>query len=165
MSNFDEDRAVFSGHYEVEIVIDRPVAKVWKSFLAMGSWVTSHGIENVQGVPGSVGSITRVSYRKAAEAGMAAPHHHFCKIISLVPERQYVLKTYSEKGGSYGFDIVAFDDGHFTDLGGKTKVVWNVYVEMAGEAVARNPSAMNLEDSREGMLANLKNLKRQVESE
>src|SRR5688572_18345564 len=110
MIHHDEDPSIYNGHYEVEIVMDRPVAQVWRQFLDIGSWVTSHDIELVAGSRDAVGAITRVSFRKAKEVGMPEPHHHYCKITKLIPERQYVLKTYAEKGGSYGWEIVAFDD-------------------------------------------------------
>jgi hypothetical protein len=163
MHNCDEDRSVFSGHYEVEVLIDRPVGEVWKSFLDIGSWVTSHGIEEVSGARGTVGSITRVSFKKAKELGLPLPHYHYCKIIQLVPERQYVLKTYSEKGGSYGRQMTTFDDTRFVAIDGATKLTFNIYIERKGMDLKKDMGAMNLDDSREGMLKNLNNLKRIVE--
>src|SRR5262249_5981205 len=118
MSNFGEGADVWSGHYKVEEVINRPVAPVWKQFLDIRSWVTSHDIEEVEGSAGTLGSITRVSFRGAEEQGFPLAHYHFCKIIKLVPEQEYVLKTYSERGGSYGLEIHAFDHAQFHETHG-----------------------------------------------
>jgi len=164
MNNYDEDRSVFNGHYEVEILIDRPVAHVWRQFLDVGSWVSSHDIDTVCGAQDSVGSITRVAFKKAQGLEMPLPHYHFCKIIKLVPERQYVLKTFSEKGGSYGWQITAFDDTRFIEIDGRTKMIFNIFAEIRAESVAKDPTPMNLDESREGTLRNFNNLKRIVES-
>jgi len=164
MSNCDEERSVYNGHFELEVLIDRPVAQVWKQFVDLGSWVTSHDIENAYGAPGTVGSITRVSSKKAIELGLPPPHYHYCKIIKLLPERQCVLKTYTEQEGAYGMKMLAFDDTRFLILNGKTKLIFNLFAEVRSEAVAQDPAAMNLDGSREGMLGNLNNLKRIVES-
>jgi hypothetical protein len=166
VSDCNEDRSVYNGQYEVEVVIDRSVSEVWKQYLHIGSWVTSHDIEDAYGTPGTVGSITRVSFRRAKELGYPPAHYHFCKITKLVPERQYLLKTYSARGGSYGAQMTGFDDARFIDLDGKTKVTFNLIIEMKSEAVAKDPASMDLvmANSREGMLRNLNNLKRIVES-
>lgn len=163
MSDCDEDRSVYNAHSEVEVLIDRPVAQVWKQFLNMGSWVTSHVIEEIYGARGTVGSITRVSFKGANQEGYPAPHHHYCKIIKVVPERQYVLKTYSEKGGSYGVHITAFDDAHFVAKDGGTILTFSFFGEFRGERVAKDPAAINMDASREGMVKNLNTLKRIVE--
>jgi hypothetical protein len=173
VSSVDEDRSVWNGTYEVDVVIDAPPSKVWDQFLDVGSWVTSHTIEEVGEPRRSLGAITRVSpseeaMRAISEAtGEELPpaHHHYCKIIHFVPEQQYVLKTYSEQGGSYGLELTAYDDTRFTTVdGGKTKVTFNLFCEMKGDLVAKDPSAMSLEGSRLGMVENLNNLKRLVES-
>jgi hypothetical protein len=166
MSNCEEDRSVFNAHLELEVLIDRPVVQVWKQFLDIGAWVTSHDIENVYGAPGTLGSITRVSFKKAKEQGYPPAHHHYCKIIALVSERQYLLKTYSERGGSYGLQLAAFDDARFFAIDGKTRVTFTFYGEYRGEAVMKDPASMNrsVDVSREGMLKNLENLKQMVES-
>lgn len=158
MNEFDEDASVSNGHYEVDVVIDAPVSQVWKQFLDIGSWVTSHTIENVSGEPGTLGSITRVAFKKAKESGLPPAHYHFCKIIKLIPEQQYVLKTYSEKGGSYGVEISAFDDTRFVEADGKTTVTFNLY------ATSKSGAPLDLEVSRQGMVQNLAKLKGLVEN-
>jgi hypothetical protein len=166
MITCDEDRTIFNGYLEFEVFIERPVAQVWKKVLEIQSWVTSHRIEDVCGEPGTLGSITRVSFKKAGEQGYPPAHHHYCKIIRLIPEQQYLLKTYSEKGGSYGMQMTAFDDFRLLAIDGKTKLTITFFCEYRGESVAQqDPDAMNrsLEASREGMLKNLDNLKRMVE--
>lgn len=161
MNNCDEDRSIFTGHTETEVIIDRPVSMVWKQFLDVPSWVTSHHIEYALGEPGSLGSITRVSPNNAEEAG-GTPNYHYCKIIKLEPEKRYILKTYSEKGGSYGgINIASFDDMRFFEFNGKTKLTFDLFAEMSGESV--DSDSINLDISKEGMLKNLNNLKRIVE--
>src|SRR5690348_5356755 len=102
MAHTDEDASVHNGHYEVEVVIDRPLAQVWKQFLDIPSWVITHHMEYVYGEPGTEGSIARVAFKKAKEMNFPLAHHHYCKLIKVVPERQWIQKTYAEKGGSYG---------------------------------------------------------------
>jgi hypothetical protein len=163
MSSFDEASTVYNGQYEVEVFIHCPVARVWAQFVDVGSWVLSHEIEYVLGAPDSVGSVTRVSFKRAKEFGFPPAHYHFCKIIKLTPERHYLLKTYSEVGGSYGLQIVGFDDVRFAAIGDGTQIVFNIFCEMKSELIAKDPGAMNLDASRHGMIENLNNLKRIVE--
>ena len=163
MSDYDEAPSVYSGTYDVEVLIDRPMSEVWKQFLQLSSWVTSHRIEEVSGAPGTVGSITRVFDENATEPDYPPPHYHFCKVIKLIPEQRYVLKTYSEKGGSYGLRLACFDDFQFVAIDGKTKITFNLFAEFEGEAIARDPSIGGMDGSREGMAKNLNNLKRIVE--
>jgi len=170
MTNFDEDSSVYNETYEVEVLIDRPIAQVWKQFLDIPSWVTSHHIENIYGEPGTVGSITRVSFKKAKELAMPPPHYHYCKLIQVLPQKQWVLKTYSERGGSYGFDMKGFDDGRVFAIADKTRVTFNLFIEYTSEVLAKQLRAANadpnLKDaSRNGMQKNLENLKRIVESQ
>jgi hypothetical protein len=166
MNNYEEDRDIYNGMYDLEVIIDRPVKEVWDKFVEMGSWVTNYDIEVVSGVGGAVGSITRVSPKNAKELNIPPAPYHLCKIVKLVPERQYVLKTTSAKGGSYGgIEAVGFDDARFIDVGGKTKITFNLYSQMRTEAAAKDPAVMDklFADSRAGMLENLNNLKRMVE--
>src|SRR5262249_51691578 len=139
MSQYDESPSVYNGHYEIQAVIDRPVAEVWKQFLDIGSWVTSHSIENVEGEPGTLGSVTPVAFLGAAEGELPAPAYHYCKIIRLIPEQRYMLKTYSEQGGSYGLEIVAFDDARFAEADGTTTITFNLYFHAKGDSIAQNP--------------------------
>jgi hypothetical protein len=164
MSTIDEDPSVYNGHLEVAVVIDRPVAMVWKQWLDLGSWVTSHTIEEIFGTRGAVESIVRVSLKNARELGLPKPHHHYCKLTKVVPHQQYVLKTYSEKGGSYGMQMTAFDDTRFVTNGKTTKVTFNFYCEYKGDVVARDPASMNLDAAVQNMVKNLDHLKQLVES-
>jgi hypothetical protein len=164
MNSFDEDPSVYNGHLEVSVVIDRPVEKVWQQWIDLGSWVTSHDIEEVSGVRGSVGSIVRVSLKNAGELGFPLPHHHYCELTKVIRHQQYVLKTYSELGGSYGMQMTAFDDTRFLTIGDTTKVTFNFYCEYKGELIARDPASMNLDAPVENMVKNLANLKRIVET-
>lgn len=163
MSPFDEDLSIRNGHYDIEIVIDRPIAQVWKQFLDIRSWVTSHDIEHIYGEPGTVGSITRVSFKGAKAEALPRPHHHYCKLITVVPEKRWLLKTYSEKGGSYGFGLRGFDDGQLFAMGDKTRVTFNLYIEYQSETFAKDTTldleASRNDVSRDGMVKNLENLK------
>jgi len=158
MINYDERPFVRNGHLELEVFIDRSVDKVWKRFIDMGSWVTSHRIEQIHGEPGAVGSIIRASFNRASELAMPLPHHHYCKIIKLSWEQQYLFKTYSESsGGSYGLAITGFDDTRFHSEDQGTRVTFNFYGEYAGEVVIKDPS------DGDHMFKNLQNLKKLVE--
>jgi hypothetical protein len=170
----DEDPAVANGVYEIEIVIDAPVAHVWEQFLDVGSWVTSHRIEEVGDLRRTLGAITRVSPREDVVKNVEAqgpaiplPHHHYCKIIKFVPEEQYSLKTYAEKGGSYGLEeFLAFDDSRFVAIDGKTKLTFTLFSHVKGDLVAHDSETMtrSMDGSRAGMVANLENLQRIVQS-
>jgi hypothetical protein len=164
MSSFAEDVYIYNGHMELEVTIKRPVRVVWQQYIDIASWVTSHTIETLSGEPGALGSITRVSFKKAKELSMPSPHYHYCKIIKLEPKRQYVLKTYTEKEGAYGMQMLAFDDTRFIDLSDKTKLIFNLFAEVRSEAIANDPTSMNLDGSRDGMMGNLNNLKQMLES-
>jgi len=162
---YDEDPSIFNSVIDdQEVVIDRPVEQVWAQFLDIGSWVTSHQIEELPGPRRELGAITRVTSIGAQEAGYPPAYYHYCKVIRFVPERQYVLKTYSEKGGSYGMKISAFDDARFFAIGNATKVTFTLFGEFKGKIVMEDPAVTDTEGSREGMIRNLHNLKRIVEA-
>jgi hypothetical protein len=164
MSQVDEDRSIYNGHFELAILIDRPIDDVWTRMVDLSSWVTSHDIEIVRGEPVALGTITRVSPRGPGQADSPPAPYHYCKIIKLAPPHQYMLKTYSEAGGSYGLRMAGFDDLRLLTVAGRTRVTFSIFIEMQGELIAKDPQAMNLEASREGMSKNLANLKRLVES-
>ena len=171
MNDWNEGPSIYNGFSEVEIVINRPIAEVWNKFLDLGSWVMNFDIDELYGKPGTLGSIWRCSFKAAAEQGLPPQHHHYCKIYRLIPEQRYVLKTYSAEGGSYGMEITAFDDGRFIALDpGMTKISFALFCEYKGknvaEAAAKNPSVWDddVRQSADGMLSNLNNLKRILES-
>jgi hypothetical protein len=165
-NSFDENPTVHNWHYEVAVTIDRPAARVWKQYLDIGSWIHSHNFETVSGKPYEVGSITRFAIKGAKEMGMPPAHHHYCKIIKLIPEHQYLIKAYTEKGGSYGWQFITFDDTRFIERDGKTKVTFNFYAEHKAQEAPKDWIALRegLEASREGMSRNFDTLKRIVES-
>ena len=165
MSKFDEDSLVHNNILDLEIVIDRSVAQVWKQLMDVGSWVTSHDIEEVSDVRRTLGAITRVSARRAKELGFPPPHYHYCKIIHLIPERQCVLKSYSEKGGSYGMRMTGFDDTRLIAVDGQTKISFRAYSEYRGELLIKMSEALKSAEEDDHMLKNVENLKRIVENQ
>ena len=162
-----EDPTVYNGCFEVEVVINRPVEAVWKQFLDMTAWITTYDMKVISGVPNTVGSVTRLSPKNAKDADVPPAPYHFTKIVKLVPNQQYVIKTFSAKIGSYGgIFATGFDDARFLSMGDKTKVIWNLYSEMKADIVAKDPAFMKtlFAGSRDGMAENFKNLKRIMES-
>lgn len=165
MSQYDEDPSVFTDYYKVEITIDRPVREVWNQFLDLSSWIVTHDIVEVSGARGTLNTITRVTPRGKDHS---APAYHYCKIIKVVPERQYLLKGYAEKGGSYGgLYFSSFDDTLFFPMDGKTKVTFELFSEVRGEPImtarTKDPGSLSLDPSKAGITKNFENLKRIVE--
>jgi hypothetical protein len=160
-----EDSSVYNGVLNLEITIARSAAEIWPRFLKIGSWVVSHRIEELSSPGRAIGAVTRVSPVAVNLDGYPPPHYHYCKIIKLIPERQYVLKTYSELGGSYGdVQMTAFDDTRFIPVDDThTKVTFDFYAEFKSATLTDDPGAMDVEGSRQGMMNNLENLKRMVE--
>jgi len=162
MATFEEDAHLFNGHMEVDVVIEAPPMKVWRQFIDLNSWLLTHDVEELTGERGKVGVITRVSPKKgSARMSLPPPHYHYCKLIKAIPGQQYVLKTYSEQGGSYGMQLTAFDDTRFIELDSATRVTFNFYGQYSGERI--DPAQMSLNPNRDNMLKNLANLKRIVE--
>ena len=171
MNDWNEGPSVYNGFSEVDIVINQPIAEVWTKFLDLRSWVMNFDIEELYGKPGTLGSIWRCTVKDAAAQGIPLQHFHYCKIIRLIPEQRYVLKSYSAEVGSYGMDITAFDEGRFEALGPQTtKIAFALFCEYKGKVVVeglrKNPSAWDddVRQGAEGMLNNLNNLKRILES-
>jgi hypothetical protein len=171
MSVSFEDPSILNGQYEVEIMIDRPVEQVWKQYIDQKSWVTSHGIETVSGKPGTLGAVMKASFKGAPGFAMPLPHHHYVQFIKIVPEQQFLCKTYSEKGGSYGYESMkAFDDARVYAIGDRTRVTFDLFIEYKSAEIAKLTAAEKLDEwrmkvSQEGMLKNLENLKRIVEGQ
>ena len=166
MNSFEEDRSIYNGNFEVEIIIDRPVAQVWRQYVDAASWITTHDIEFLKGGPGIEGSVRRIAFKKATELSTPGPHFHYGKIVKAIPEQQQLVKTYTGEGGAYGMHFLCFDDARFVSLGtAQTKVIFNTFAQVQSEAVAQDPAGFNLDSSRQGMLGNLQNLKRMLESQ
>ena len=168
MSNYDEDASIVNDLLDLEILIVRPVAQVWKQWLDLSSWVISHDIEQVEGERDEVGGITRVSDRCSKEVGYPTPHYHYCKVIELIPQRRYVLKSYTEKGGSYGLQFIGFDEARFHIVDrDSTKVHFRFLGETRGMAtlIVEHPAKLTEVGSDNHMWRNLENLKRIVESQ
>jgi hypothetical protein len=162
LNSYDEDPAITNEVSELEIFIDKPVSEVWNQYLDLSSWVTSHDVKEVSNEKREVGMIMRITFKQAGAMGYPPPHHHYCKIIKMIPERQYVLKTYSEEGGSYGMRISAFDDARFYAEGTGTRVIFAYFGEH--KAMRSRQVSVDMKVSDEGMLSNLKNLKKILES-
>ena len=164
--HFNEDSSIYSGHMEVETLIDRPVGEVWKQLLDLSSWVTTHVVEVIAGSHDAVGAVVRITPKGLDDPNspFPKPHHHYGRLIKLVPERQHVMKAYEAPGGSYGLRISAFEDYRLIPVGGKTKVTFDGYIEYRGEAIAKDPNFITVEVSRQAMTTNLANLKRMMES-
>jgi len=167
---FDEDPSILNLILDLEVVINCPVQAVWKHWLELGSWVLSHDVDTVHGVPGALGSVMRASNKRGAELGMhisevPLPHYHYCKIIKIVPEKVYVLKTFSEKGGSYGMDMAGFDQAKFELIGEKTKISYHYIGSYKSPKFIGGPFLKDPDDDDDHMLKNLLNLKRIVEAD
>jgi len=161
MNNPLEDISIENVLLDLEILIGASVSRVWTQWIDMASWVTSHTIEHVSGEIGSLGLISRASFRHAAEMGYPAPHYHYNQVLKVIPERQYTFKTYSEAGGSYGLRMLGFDDARFIVVDDKTKVTFRFYGEYKTE-IPRDPLKTSSGDGNH-MMRNLENLKRIVE--
>jgi hypothetical protein len=167
MNEYDEDSSIQNLISEYEIEVDRPVRHVWNSWLEIRSWFVTHDIVEVSEPRHTLGAIMRASLKSAKRRGLPLAHHHFWKIVMLVPERRYVFKTYAEVGGSYGHRFVGFYDTGFIDMGEKTKITFDSYTEtrpVDAKNVDWGKRDQEREESGETMMTNLQNLKRIVES-
>lgn len=118
------DKPFESIYLYVDTVIGHPAEKVWPHALAIGSWMTAHRLETLDGEPGKVGHFERV-FPRGLGADAPSPQYHLYGIADAIPLKLIVLEVFPEKGGSYGDarESMSFDSILFTDLGGKTKVV------------------------------------------
>jgi len=66
--------------------------------------------------------------------------------------------------GSYGQDMVGFDDARFEPAGGGTKLTFRFYAEYKIKTRPLHPNAGG-SDNGGGMMGNLENLKRIVENQ
>lgn len=167
MNHHEESPSISNHHYEVDIVIDRPVKVVWKQFLDMGSWVTSHDFVQITGERGGLGSVMRIALKNAQARGLHPPFYHYSKTIAVFPERRWLLKIYYEKGGSYGVArCTSFDDFQFVRSGEHTRVVCNFFEEFEGGLLDKDPDLIrrSLDASQKGMLLNLQSLKTLLET-
>src|SRR6185437_7683748 len=138
MTQYDEDPTVYNGHFELEVLIDRPVEQVWAQFFDIPSWVLTHEIDLVSGARGTVGSITQVFSRNAREEV-----YHYCKLIKLVSGARWILKTFLERGAEY--DYTAFEEGRLLPVNNKRNVIYNNFIEVIAQSNEKDPGVMNLD--------------------
>lgn len=119
------DRPYGSLYLYVETVIDHSVEKVWPHALDIGSWMSAHGLETIDGEARKVGYLERVHPRGLGN-DVPLPHYHLYGIAHIIPLKLIALEVFPERGGSYGVTKpwMSFDNILFTDLGGRTQVVF-----------------------------------------
>jgi hypothetical protein len=120
-----DDKPYDSHYLYFETVIDRPVTEIWPHVLNIGSWMSAHDLETLDGESGKVGHFERVHPR---DLGSDVPpaRYHLYGIAEIVPYKYLALEVMSEKGGSYGNarEWISLDGILFTDLGGRTQIVF-----------------------------------------
>lgn len=120
-----DDKPYESCYVHLEKILDYPVEKVWPHALNIESWMNAHRLVTIAGEPGKVGHFQRVHPRGLGEE-VPLPHYHLYGIAEIIPLKLIVLEVLLEKGGSYGKtrQKMTFDSIHFTDLGGRTQIVY-----------------------------------------
>lgn len=104
-----------------QITIDHPVKEVWPYFLDMGAWMTGHRFKNIQGRRGEEGEV-----RLVKPEGNTPYRSYFIKTVRVTPCEQYVVKVTPEDGAEY----LGFADFSFTEAGGKTHIIYDIYMEL-----------------------------------
>jgi hypothetical protein len=158
------DKPYDSLYFHAETVIDQPIEKVWRHALDIGSWMSSHKLETLDGKRGEVGHFEKVSPHGVGP-DVPLPHHHLYGIGAVIPMKFIGLEVLPEKGGSYGTkDWVSFDGILFTDLGGKTHITFHmvdVHLKKA-DPVALERRKAEIEAGRKLMDRHFENLWRLV---
>jgi hypothetical protein len=140
-----------------EITIDRPASLVWPELFKMGSWMVDTRVAPVSGTPGEEGEIQRMSAADPKDQG------YLIETVRIDPMRQYVLKVAARDSVFFGF-------GDFTliEIGGKTRVLYSVFVESNLSGVNEEELQRQREEtyrkSNERLAENLRNLKSRVEA-
>jgi len=122
------DQKPYDSHYlYFDTTIDHPVEKVWPHALNIGSWMSAHGLETLNGRSGSVGHFERV-YPRDLGSGVGLPHYHVYGVAHVVPLKYIALEVLPEKGGSYGNarEWMSFDGILLVGTGGTTRVIFLV---------------------------------------
>jgi hypothetical protein len=99
---------------------------VWPHVIKIGTWMTDHRLETIDGQEATVGHFERV-WPKDLDETTQEPQYHLYGIVKLIPERLVVLEVFPEKGGSYGDafyppEFVNFDAILLTGCGDTTQV-------------------------------------------
>jgi uncharacterized protein YndB with AHSA1/START domain len=118
------DKPYESFHLYVERRFNHPIERVWAQSLQIGSWMSAHRLETIDGRPGHEGHFERV-YPRNLGSEVPLPHYHLYGIAHIIPLKLIVLEVFPEKNGSYGKTQakLSFDSLFFNDLGGtKTSV-------------------------------------------
>jgi hypothetical protein len=120
------DQKPYDSHYlYLETIIDQPVEKVWPHALNIGSWMTAHRLETIDGEPGDVGHFERVFPRGIGDQ-VPLPHYHLYGIAEVIPYKLIALEVFPERGGSYGKveEWMSFDNILFVDMVERTCVIF-----------------------------------------
>lgn len=130
---FNESVLTVSVHSET--LIDECIENVWPQALDVKSWMNLADLQTVSGVSNNEAELVKVANRKFDESA-PLPHHHFYRVISVVPMKQVVLSVFPEIEGSYGFERMNFFDiVTVYENDGSTIVAF----DMNGEIVPKEP--------------------------
>ena len=152
---------------EVEVTINRPAKEVW-AHVINNAWVITHRMERFSGEPnqeGEIWKVTPMGIFNLAEKDRPAASYHYGKTIKIVPEKQFVLKGYPIKGGSYGsFEFIDFGDIRLSENNGKTTVTFNGYVSFKEGIMTQENFEKMAKGSQKTMEVNYLELKKLAES-
>lgn len=156
----------YDSHYlYVDTIVDRPLKAVWPHVLNIGSWMSAHRLETLDGESGKVGHFERV-YPRGLGAETGLPHHHLYGVGEIIPYKLIVLEVLAEQGGSYGDsrEWMSFDSIQLADLGGRTQVAF-LLVDVhpgKGDAAFHERQRKKLEGGRTLLEQYFENLKKLV---
>ena len=103
-----------------EILIDAPIADVWRHALDYPSWQNYSTVRRISGEAGCEGEVMQL---KKEEAGLNLPPY-YARTIKLDPPRRVIWKTYRDSPDYFG--IVEF---RFDVVGGSTRFCNNLLYE------------------------------------
>lgn len=109
-----------------DLVIDRPVKDVWPFVLNYTLWQDFSHAEHISGPQGGEGEVVLL---KKEEKGLEAFPPYYGRTLKIIPEQQFVWKTYPRKINDDVMDFAGIVDFRLSEKDGKTVFSYYFYYE------------------------------------
>lgn len=138
-----------------EVIVDRPADEVWAVLTDLSFDVTKLwnpdvvSVEHVSGEPGRENEFVLVSKTTLSSATRTRMAPFYMRTVRMVPCRQRVLRIDAVDGS-----ICGFVDHSLDESGGKTRVIYNGYLEQR-RVPGNQLEAFDAKKAEEGMMSYL----------
>ena len=124
------ENSILTVNFHSETIVEHTVAEVWSHAVNIKSWMNAYQSETVSGEPTHVGEVVKLTNLNAGDK-TPEPHHHFYRVLNVIPMKQVAIKAFGAEGGSYGLkQNNSYDTISVYERGDSTLVSFDMIAEL-----------------------------------